>query len=68
MTNSEPLVRKIEYRGRWLSVSRLAKQWQIEIAPTFDSPDPQVLKGWNEEEVFKRAKTRIDDMLVRRHP
>ena len=68
MVDPEPLSRTLEYRGRWLRVSRLAKQWQIEIAPTSDTSDSQILKGWDEEEVLKRAKIRIDDMLEHRHP
>ena len=68
MTDAEPFVRRIDYRGHWLRVSRLAKQWQIEIAPTPKAPDPQILKGWNEEEVLKRAKVRVDDMLEQQRP
>jgi hypothetical protein len=68
MAGPEPHIRNIGYRGHWLRVSRLARQWQIEIAPTLNAPDPQILKGWNEDEVLKRAKIRVDDMLERRHP
>jgi len=68
MVDPEPLSKTLEYRGRWLRVSRRAKQWLIEITPTGDAIDAEILKGWDEEELLKRAKIRIDDMLERRHP
>jgi hypothetical protein len=45
----------------------MAKQWQIEISPTINSIESPILKGWDEDEVLKRAKLRIDDLLEHRH-
>jgi hypothetical protein len=68
MVNPEPLSRTLEYRGRSLRVSRTDKQWLVEIVATSADPDSQVLRGWDEEEVLRRAKLRVDDMHERRHP
>jgi hypothetical protein len=67
MADPENLARNIGYRGHWLRVSRLAKQWQIEIAPTPSNPNAQILKGWDEDEILRRAKIRVDDMLEGGH-
>jgi hypothetical protein len=64
----EPLSRTVEYRGQLLVIRRLTKQWEIEITTTPTCPDPQILKGWNEDEVLKRAKMRVDGILERRNP
>jgi hypothetical protein len=68
MVDPEPLSRTLEYRGRWLRVSRTDKQWPVEIVATPSDSDSPVLRGWDEEEVLRRAKLRVDDMHERRHP
>jgi hypothetical protein len=58
----------VEYRGYSLQISYVSPQWQILIGMAVNdrpalSPDKQVVKGWNEEETLKRAKTRIDLLI-----
>jgi len=58
----------VQYRGYSLQVSYASLQWQVLIGvvvkdrPTL-SPEKQLVKGWNEEETLKRAKTRIDLLI-----
>jgi hypothetical protein len=68
MADAAPLSRTVEYRRQVMTIVRLPKQWQVEIAPTPGFPDPEILKGWDESELFERAKRRIDDRLEQRHP
>jgi hypothetical protein len=57
-----------EYRGDSLQVTYASPQWQVLIGvavkdrPTLP-PEKQLVKGWNEEETLKRAKTRIDLLI-----
>ena len=57
-----------EYRGYSLQVTYASPQWQVLIGvavknrPTLP-PEKQLVKGWNEEETLKRAKTRIDLLI-----
>ncbi len=57
-----------EYRGYSLQVTYASPQWQVLIGmvlkgrPTLP-PGRQIVKGWNEEETLKRAKTRIDLLI-----
>lgn len=58
----------VEYRGYSLQVTFASPQWQVLIGmvvkdrPTLP-PGQQLVKGWNEEETLKRAKTRIDLLI-----
>lgn len=58
----------VEYRGYSLQVTFASLQWQVLIGmvvkdrPTLQ-PGEQLVKGWNEEETLKRAKTRIDLLI-----
>ena len=57
-----------EYRGYSLQVTYASPQWQVLIGmvvkdrPTLP-PGQHLVKGWNEEETLKRAKTRIDLLI-----
>jgi hypothetical protein len=62
----------VPYRGYSLRVTYAVPQWQIAIVRELkDRPEPtpekQVLRGWNQEEVVKRAKRRIDSLMEGRH-
>ena len=65
MANSNELRELVEYRGYSLQLSYASLQWQVLIGmvvkdrPTLP-PGKQIVKGWNEQETLKRAKTRID--------
>ncbi len=68
MTHSGNPRETVEYRGYPLQVAYVSPQWQILIGMTLkDRPtlprDKQIVKGWNEEETLKRAKTRIDLLI-----
>jgi hypothetical protein len=72
MSVSRMNVRSIEYRGYSMQLVHNPPQLQVEITPV--SPglpelpvEKQTVKGWNQDEVVKRAKARIDDFLVGRH-
>jgi hypothetical protein len=58
----------VEYRGYSLQVTYVSPQWQVLIGVVLmDRPalplGKQLVKGWNEEETLKRAKTRIDLLI-----
>jgi len=58
----------IEYRGYSLQVTYASPQWQVLIGMAAKDrpalpPGQQLVKGWNEEETLKRAKTRIDLLI-----
>jgi hypothetical protein len=58
----------VEYRGYSLQVTYASPQWQVLIAMVLKDrpalpPGKQIVKGWNEEETLKRAKTRIDLLI-----
>jgi hypothetical protein len=68
MANSNNLRETVEYRGYSLQLSHASLQWQVLIGtvlkdrPTLP-PGKQIVKGWNEDETLKRAKTRIDLLI-----
>jgi hypothetical protein len=68
MAHLESSRETVEYRGYSLQVTYASPQWQVLIGmvlkdrPTL-SPERQVVKGWNEEETMKRAKSRIDLLI-----
>ncbi len=41
-------------------------QWLIEIKELLPHEGVQILKGWDEDEVLRRAKLRVDDILEMR--
>ena len=58
----------VEYRGYSLQVTYASPQWQVLIGMVLKDrpalpPGKQIVKGWNEEETLKRAKTRIDLLI-----
>jgi hypothetical protein len=68
MTQLESSRGAVEYRGYSLQVTFAAPQWQVLIGMVVkDRPtvphERQIVKGWNEEETLKRAKTRIDLLI-----
>ena len=68
MTQLESPREAVEYRGYSLQVSYASPQWQVLIGAVVKDrpalpPGRQLVKGWNEEETLKRAKTRIDLLI-----
>jgi hypothetical protein len=57
------LKRSIPYRGYFLLVSRLAKQWEIVIEQPGAPSSRLSILGWDEQEVIRRAQSRIDDLI-----
>jgi len=58
----------VEYRGYSLQVTYASLQWQVLIGMVVKDrpilpPGKQLVKGWNQEETLKRAKTRIDLLI-----
>ena len=68
MAQLESARETVEYRGYSLQVSFASPQWQVLIGMVVKdrpalAPGRQIVKGWNEEETMKRAKTRIDLLI-----
>ena len=68
MTHSESRGEAVEYRGYSLQVTHASLQWQVLIGMVVKDrpilpPGKQLVKGWNQEETLKRAKTRIDLLI-----
>jgi hypothetical protein len=68
MAHLESSREAIEYRGYSLQVTYASPQWQVLIGVTVKdrptlAPGKQIVKGWNEEETLKRAKSRIDLLI-----
>jgi hypothetical protein len=63
----------LTYRGYALQALYAPPQWQVSITlllpdlPPMPS-DRQMVRGWNEEEVIKRAKSRVDELLDNDQP
>jgi hypothetical protein len=58
----------ISYRGYSLQILHKPPQYQVVIAPMLKempelSIEKRIVRGWNKDEVVKRAKTRVDDVL-----
>ena len=58
----------ISYRGYSLQLMHKPPQWQVVIAPMLTerpelATEKRIVRGWNEDEVVKRAKVRVDDMM-----
>ena len=58
----------VEYRGYSLQFSFASRQWRVLIGKVAKNrpelpPEKQLVKGWDQEETLKRAKTRIDHMI-----
>ena len=61
-------LRNVEYRSYSLQLNKGEHQWEVEIAPArADLPDlpgeKRTVRGWDQEEVLERAKSRVDDLL-----
>jgi hypothetical protein len=68
MDNPDALVPNIPYRGYALQVVHKPPQYQVVIAPMLKempdlSTEKRIVRGWNQDEVVKRAKLRVDDMV-----
>jgi hypothetical protein len=68
MINPETVPPGISYRGYSLQLLHRPPQWQVVIAPMLTerpelATEKRVVRGWNEEDVVKRAKVRVDDMM-----
>ena len=68
MPHSYNLHETVEYRGYSLQITYVSPQWQVSIGTVVMDrpalpPGKQIVKGWNEEETLKRAKTRIDLLI-----
>jgi hypothetical protein len=58
----------IAYRGYSLQIIHKPPQYQVVIAPMLKelvelSAEKRVVRGWNEEEIVKRAKLRVDEVI-----
>ena len=72
MTGPKMTPRTFEYRGYAMQVAYNPPQWQVEIAPSLSGlsellPEKKIVRGWEEDEVVKRAKARVDEILESRH-
>ena len=68
MAHLESAREAVEYRGYSLQVTYASPQWQVQIGAMLKDrpilpPERQIVKGWNEEETLKRAKSRIDLLI-----
>jgi hypothetical protein len=68
MDNPDTLPANIPYRGYSLQILHKPPQYQVVIAPMLRempelSAEKRIVRGWNEEEVVKRAKIRVDDVI-----
>jgi hypothetical protein len=58
----------IPYRGYTLQILFKTPQYQVVIAPLLGqmpelAVEKRIVRGWNQDEVVKRAKLRVDDMV-----
>ena len=72
MTGPKMTLRTFEYRGYSMQVAYNPPQWQVEIALAVSGlskllPEKKIVRGWEEDEVVKRAKARVDEFLESRH-
>jgi hypothetical protein len=68
MAHTDTLREAVEYRGYSLQVTYTSPQWQVLIGMVLKDrpalpPGKQIVKGWNDEETLKRAKTRVDLLI-----
>jgi hypothetical protein len=68
MTRPAIQIRNLEYRSYLLQIEKGQTQWQVEVTPRRkDLPvlprEKQVVRGWDEDEVIRRAKGRVDAVL-----
>jgi len=68
MTSTSIQREMAEYRGYSLQVTYASPQWQVVIGVMLGdrpalAPEKQIVRGWDEEETLKRAKTRIDLLI-----
>jgi hypothetical protein len=73
MTGPMIHLRNIDYRGYSLQIVHRPPQWLCTILSTSaDLPslpgEKETVRGWDQEEVASRAKSRVDDLLEHRHP
>jgi hypothetical protein len=72
MPNPHGLKSTLEYRNFSLQIAHTPPQWTCLIVATSGglpemAVERQTVRGWDKEEVVKRAKSRVDDMLATRH-
>jgi len=72
MANPTGVKSTIEYRNFSLQIAYNSSQWTcLIVAKGGGLPEiaveKQIVRGWDQEEVVKRAKSRIDDVLSTRH-
>jgi hypothetical protein len=68
MALPDSLLPNISYRGYSLQLQHAPPQWRVVISSMLvERPElvseKRVVRGWNEDEVVKRAKTRVDDAM-----
>jgi hypothetical protein len=73
MTGPMIHLRNIDYRSYSLQIVHQPPQWQCTIVPTrADLPtlpaEREIVRGWDQDEVANRAKSRVDDLLEHRPP
>ena len=61
----------LKYRNYLLQVVRQDVQWTVQITPTREglpslAEKKGTVRGWNQDEVVSRAKSRVDDLLEHR--
>jgi hypothetical protein len=68
MENTGTLPPNIPYRGYSLQILYTPPQYQVVIAPMLSevpelATEKRIVRGWNQDEVIKRAKNRVDDIM-----
>jgi hypothetical protein len=63
--------RNLKYRNYLLQVVRQDVQWTVQISPTQEglpslAEKKGTVRGWDQDEVVSRAKSRVDDLLEHR--
>ena len=71
MSGPQIHARNLKYRNYLLQIVRQDVQWTVQITPTQKglpllAEKKRTVRGWDQDEVVSRTKSRVDDLLEHR--